>query len=328
MSNVRTLGTESGPWRPEVRLEAAGTTPDEAMATLPGMYAGNHWHSTTTDGPYSYRYTAVGDAALTLRRSQVHGFLRGEVHVGGDDYVVHWLTAGSIVLDTLGDPLPLPSMRPALSPDGHELVFEATDFDARLVHLDRTLVHDVASERAGTAVRSLCLDVGRRPDPTALTAWRDALTAATAVLTDAEPAPLAWHEATRSVAAAFLSLFPPQEEELPPELLRPRSARIRAAVEFVHAHAGEPLTVEQIAAAAGLSVRSTQEGFRRLLGVTPMTYVHELRLRRVRAELLVAAPGSATVSAIARRWGFFHLGRFSGTYRQRFGETPKETLRR
>ena len=33
-----------------------------------------------------------------------------------------------------------------------------------------------------------------------------------------------------------------------------------------------------------------------------------------------------TVTAIALRWGFTHLARFSGQYRARFGELPSQTL--
>lgn len=324
-----TLPAQSGPGPdPSVRVEAAGSSPDEAMATLPGMYSGKHWYSTTTDGPYSYRYVAVGDESLTLRRSRLHGFIRGEVHIGGD-YVVHWLTGGSVVLDTLGEPIPLAPLRPNLSPDGEDFVFEAADFDARLVHIDRALVHEVASERTGTAVRSLQLTPHAPARPDALTTWRGALADATAVINERDAAPLAWHDATRAVAAAFLGLYPPHEVAPPhPGLLHPRNARIRAAVEYVHAHVAEPLTVARIAVPAGLSVRSTHEGFQRILGVTPMHYVRDLRLGRVRDDLLAADPADTTVAMVARRWGFVNLGRFSATYRQRFGEFPRDTLRR
>ncbi|MBO0983539.1 helix-turn-helix domain-containing protein [Rathayibacter sp. SD072] len=37
-------------------------------------------------------------------------------------------------------------------------------------------------------------------------------------------------------------------------------------------------------------------------------------------------PGTVTVADIAHRWGFAHLGRFSASYAQRFGENPKSTL--
>lgn len=312
---------------PPIRLEASGTSPDEAMATLPGIYAGRHWYSTTTDGPYSYRYTAVGGGAMTLRRSELHGMIRGEVHIDGD-YVVYWLSRGSVVLDTLGEPVVVPALRPCLSPEGAEFVFEATDYDARLVHLDRALVHDVAGERTGSVVRSLRFDVRRPPEAAALVRWREAMADATAVLAGRETEPLAWHDVTRAAAAAFLDLYPPQDEPEHPALLYPRNARIRAAVEFVHAHVGEPLTVGQIADAAGLSIRSTQEGFQRVLGTTPMRYLQQLRMERVRVDLADADPGTASVATVARRWGFVHLGRFAGAYQQRFGEFPRETLGR
>ena len=43
--------------------------------------------------------------------------------------------------------------------------------------------------------------------------------------------------------------------------------------------------------------------------------------------LLLASSGE-TVTTIAIDCGFVHLGEFSRDYRNRFGETPLETLRR
>jgi hypothetical protein len=34
-----------------------------------------------------------------------------------------------------------------------------------------------------------------------------------------------------------------------------------------------------------------------------------------------------TVSAVANRWGFTHLGRFAGIYRAMYGAPPSQTLR-
>jgi transcriptional regulator GlxA family with amidase domain len=70
-----------------------------------------------------------------------------------------------------------------------------------------------------------------------------------------------------------------------------------------------------------------QESFRRHVGVPPLTYLRRLRLEGVHAELSRAGPGQVSVSEVATRWGFTHLGRFAGAYRQRYGVTPSQTLR-
>ena len=103
---------------------------------------------------------------------------------------------------------------------------------------------------------------------------------------------------------------------------------IRHAAELIEEHACEPLTVEDIAEAVGLSVRAMQDGFRKFLGTTPTQYLRDVRLERVRAELVAADPASTTVTDVAVRWGLLHPGRFSLQYRERFGESPSATLRR
>ncbi|WP_204017143.1 AraC family transcriptional regulator [Sphaerimonospora thailandensis] len=112
------------------------------------------------------------------------------------------------------------------------------------------------------------------------------------------------------------------------EQLRVAPPTVKRALDLIEAHAAEPLTTADIAEAVGVGARALQEGFRRHLSATPMTYLRDVRLDRVRAELTVGAPRTSTVTDIAFHWGFVHLGRFSLAYRQRFGETPSETLYR
>jgi transcriptional regulator GlxA family with amidase domain len=58
-----------------------------------------------------------------------------------------------------------------------------------------------------------------------------------------------------------------------------------------------------------------------------MQYLRHLRLDRARADLLHLAD-VPSVASVALRWGFGHLGRFSADYKERFGESPGESLRR
>ncbi|MFE3453131.1 AraC family transcriptional regulator [Nonomuraea sp. NPDC059194] len=99
------------------------------------------------------------------------------------------------------------------------------------------------------------------------------------------------------------------------------------AVEFIREHAHEPITTEQVARAVAVSGRSLQEGFRRHLGHTPMSYLREVRLDRVHEELAAGDPARCTVTGVAARWGFLHQGRFAAAYRARYGLPPSATLR-
>ncbi len=116
------------------------------------------------------------------------------------------------------------------------------------------------------------------------------------------------------------------------EFMRPETDRGRRVVlearNYIDAHLAEPITMESIARNVHMSIRSIQQGFRDELGLSPMTYVRDRRLERVHAELRDALPSDGvTVTDVATRWGFNHLGSFAVEYRKRWGTTPSETLR-
>lgn len=103
---------------------------------------------------------------------------------------------------------------------------------------------------------------------------------------------------------------------------------VQEAISYIDAHLAEPITMECIARNVHMSIRSVQQGFRDELGVSPMTYIRDRRLERVHAELADALPSDGvTVTDVATRWGFNHLGSFAVEYRKRWGATPSETLR-
>jgi AraC-like DNA-binding protein len=104
-------------------------------------------------------------------------------------------------------------------------------------------------------------------------------------------------------------------------------AYLAAVEQYIQAHCGENLTLELLAAQAGVGVRALNAAFRRHRGTSPMQYLKSARLARVRRELEAAGPG-ARVADIATRWGFYQLGWFAAEYRKVYGELPSETLRR
>lgn len=100
---------------------------------------------------------------------------------------------------------------------------------------------------------------------------------------------------------------------------------VRRAREFIDAHLEDAISVNDIAAAGGLCVRSLQAAFLRHTGDSPMAFLRERRLEAVQRELRTAPPGT-TVTDVALRYGFGHLGRFAKSYARKFGEPPSATL--
>ncbi|MNZ34165.1 Regulatory protein PchR [compost metagenome] len=105
-------------------------------------------------------------------------------------------------------------------------------------------------------------------------------------------------------------------------------AFVKRVERFIEEHAHEPITIVDMAEHAGVSSRSLFTGFRRFRNTSPMLYLKEVRLRNVNEELKRQGPGTTTVTAVAFRWGFSHLGHFTTDYKRRFGESPSETLAR
>lgn len=124
-----------------------------------------------------------------------------------------------------------------------------------------------------------------------------------------------------SLLATFDSRRPPPCREATP-------ACVLRAEEYVFEHLAESVTIADIARATATSARALFDNFKRTHGIGPLAWMRAQRLDRARAELFAARPGEMHVTDVAMRWGFMHIGRFCGAYRDRFGETPRATLHR
>jgi AraC-like DNA-binding protein len=98
--------------------------------------------------------------------------------------------------------------------------------------------------------------------------------------------------------------------------------------EVLAEHLSQPPNVPELCRLIGVSDRTLRSCCAEFLGMTPTRYMLLRRLRKVRSALGNADPHMENVSEIAHRFGFAELGRFAGTYRATFGETPSATLQR
>ncbi|SNR79619.1 transcriptional regulator, AraC family [Methylobacillus rhizosphaerae] len=91
---------------------------------------------------------------------------------------------------------------------------------------------------------------------------------------------------------------------------------------------GCPLTISELCIELRVSRRTLNHAFARVLGITPVTYMRNVRLHRVRAELQFSPQQITSIANVAAKWGFWHMSLFSRYYRELFGECPNETLLR
>ncbi|MFT3938133.1 helix-turn-helix transcriptional regulator [Rhodopseudomonas sp.] len=96
---------------------------------------------------------------------------------------------------------------------------------------------------------------------------------------------------------------------------------LQRACAFIDAHLDQDLTLQTIAAAAGLNPGSLQRAFRLTHGATIFEYVRGRKLDHAR-ELLER--DNISVGEAAHLVGYRTLGNFSTAFRRRFGITPRQ----
>jgi AraC family transcriptional regulator, ethanolamine operon transcriptional activator len=107
-----------------------------------------------------------------------------------------------------------------------------------------------------------------------------------------------------------------------------RHTRIMVRFEEVVEETGdEPLSMLEICRRTGTSRRLLESVVQHRTGKPPWEYLRWRRLWRARA-LLSRPDADTTVTDVAFRLGFWHLGRFAAAYAETFGERPSLTLAR
>lgn len=93
---------------------------------------------------------------------------------------------------------------------------------------------------------------------------------------------------------------------------------------WAHARLAQPISLGDLAAAAGMSKSRLQARFQEQLGLAPLAWVREMRLLAARDRLLATVEPVAVVGACC---GFADPFHFSRAMRARFGVSPTELRR-
>lgn len=200
-----------------------------------------------------------------------------------------------------------------------------------LLQIDATALHQMAERILGHALtHPIVFDPEVQLESPALQSWERKFRAAVAVADQKGAFGDSQHKHQtlfeEELITGFLMAQPSTVHHLmtqaQPQVSSPQINRART---YILENLTDPITVAQIAAAAGCSIRSLQLSFQQSLGCTPVGFLQRQRLNH--AHLLAQSlPKDTLVSGIAYEAGFFHLGRFSIAYREVFGCSPRDTL--
>jgi len=110
-------------------------------------------------------------------------------------------------------------------------------------------------------------------------------------------------------------------ESAVPAALYPSAPRaVQRALDHIHANLAAPMRLEDIAAAARMSIYHFSRTFRKTTGIGPHRYLVQARVERVK-DLLHS--GSRSLAEIADAAGFSDQSHMSRVFRKFTGMTPK-----
>ena len=220
-----------------------------------------------------------------------------------------------------------------LDPTDRPYTADMHDCSFALLRVPQPVAGDLAEERTGLPAADLRFESIAPVSASARVLWSHTVAFICRELLGSgitETSPIMAYEMTRLAAAALLETFPntTMTAAYIPGPGRVPSATVRRAAAFIDDHAGQPVTMPEVAAAAGVTARALQYAFRCHYDTTPTGYLRRVRLERAHQQLQAADPATgASVGEIARRWGWASPANFAGAYRKHFGASPSHTLR-
>jgi AraC-like DNA-binding protein len=207
-----------------------------------------------------------------------------------------------------------------------------TDNPQLLVYINRTTLEERLEDLIGRELHfPVKFDLGMDLTTPQAKSWR---TLVDTLVADVDRGGLTMHAGVRNqfqdliISGLLLSQHHNYSDSIGTKIEPAAPRSIRLAISACEDNPEEPLTVTDMAHVAGVSIRSLQVGFKKYVGMSPTDYLRDVRLNRVREDLLSERSLQTSIADIAFSWGFTHLGRFAKSYQERFGELPSETVRK
>ena len=113
-----------------------------------------------------------------------------------------------------------------------------------------------------------------------------------------------------------------QQDSVSDNSQHPRIQKVRL---LLQQHLTEDIDINWLAEHCDVSVKTLYNLFNREMGITPSVFIRGIKLQAAHDD--ICSDPSQNVTHIATRYGFTNLSRFASYYRERFGESPSDTLR-
>ncbi|NOR80471.1 MAG: helix-turn-helix domain-containing protein, partial [Methyloprofundus sp.] len=132
-----------------------------------------------------------------------------------------------------------------------------------------------------------------------------------------------FQQAEDEILAVLMELLAEQTPTIPKLTAGEKTALVVRNQVFHHMDGA--ISIQSLAEQHQISEQSLQKSFKSLFGFTPKVFLRTLKLNHAHQELAKSSPEQTTVSQIAYKWGFTHMGRFSGYYTELFEQNPSQT---
>ncbi len=202
---------------------------------------------------------------------------------------------------------------------------------ALLVSIDREAIESAASKLLARALKQplifqssvdLTSDLGLNLQKFLQFLWESAAGAG------AVSAAFMFEELERAFLACAIKGLPSNySEEILDRIEGAFAAHVRKARAFIESNLREDIKLGDIATAVGVCARLLQKAFSHQCGCSPMRFVTQTRLQRIRQEL-ESPTSDAKIVDVMMDYGFTQGGKFAKEYQQLFGENPSDTLKR
>ncbi|MEN0085029.1 MAG: helix-turn-helix transcriptional regulator [Leifsonia sp.] len=307
------------------RLRSSTSDPAEADALLAAS-GGRFAFASEPDAGFSFDVDQVVDPSFSVARYAIGG--EWETSGEFEDLCIVNVTGGAYRWEIDGDRADA-TRSPFLIRPGHDFMCEAVSADIVNIYLSPATLRDVARTTFGDEHMEVVFDAPGTLGPL----HSDYMLTAATVAAEYMDAGTFRHPLVRAslfhtLALAALKCFPlssdPREKDVTPA---GQLWRFRRGARFIEDHASLPITVLDVAEAAGATMAQLDAAFRTHASTSARGYLQRVRLSAAHDEIAASGPATDLVE-LAARWGFADVDRFSRRYRDAYGETPESALLR